>query len=636
MNNNSNYKKLGFKCGLEIHYQLDTKRKLFCNCPVGLRNDPHDAEIIRHMRPTLSELGEYDGTALMEFKTKKEIHYQLHYDSVCTYEMDDTPPFLLNKEALHIALEIALLLNCQIADEIHVSRKQYLDGSIPTGFQRTIAVGVNGWIPFRNRKIRIMQLCLEEDACREISDEGHIIILRTDRLSTPLVEVITCPDMVTPEEAVEVDREIGRILRSTGKVRRGIGTVRQDVNVSIKGGTRIEIKGVPKTGLIKNLVHNEAMRQNALLLLKQELNIRGINSDTIRTDTTICRDFFKNTKVKSIAEAIKNGGAVGAVKLCGFAGLMNYEVAAGRTFADELKGRVRVIACLDKVPILFHSDTVVEGFSHSEYPSEKEWQKVKKALSANHTDSIVIVWGNKQDVNTALSEISIRIKEATTGVPNETRQALKGGVTDFERILPGPDRMYPDTDSAPIPINDTLIEEIKKKLPHTPEYWRKKYKNLLHSTLIDQLFDKGYIELFDEVYRKTGSNMNLIATTLVSTITAVKRRNTGAEKIKGIQLIELFEAFEKGSIPREAIYDILTEMARSNKPLASLIMETVPAIHNEGIKKAVRQVMTEYASLPANNPEKKMKFLIGQVKRKLGKYTSGKKIFMVLQEYSKG
>jgi len=140
------YRDLGLKCGLEIHQQLLTDRKLFCRCRAVLHKDEPSAVILRHMRPTLSELGEYDGTALMEFKTKKNVIYQLYDDTVCTYEMDDTPPFKLNKQALDIALEISLLINCSIVDEIHISRKQYLDGSIPAGFQRTGIIGIEGWI----------------------------------------------------------------------------------------------------------------------------------------------------------------------------------------------------------------------------------------------------------------------------------------------------------------------------------------------------------------------------------------------------------------------------------------------------------------------------------------------------------
>jgi len=171
----NDYKRIGFKSGLEVHQQLLTREKLFCHCPSGIyqENDDYNAEIIRHMRPTLSELGEYDGTALMEFKTKKEIIYRLKNETACTYEVDDTPPFPINKEALEIAIEISLISKLNIVGEVHITRKQYLDGSIPTGFQRTAIIGVEGEIPLKNKKVRLIQLSLEEDSCREISDIRH-------------------------------------------------------------------------------------------------------------------------------------------------------------------------------------------------------------------------------------------------------------------------------------------------------------------------------------------------------------------------------------------------------------------------------------------------------------------------------
>ena len=76
----ADYDRIGFMSGLEVHQQLKTLKKLFCNCPSGIyqSSDNYNAEITRHMRPTLSELGEYDGTALMEFKTKKNIIYRIN------------------------------------------------------------------------------------------------------------------------------------------------------------------------------------------------------------------------------------------------------------------------------------------------------------------------------------------------------------------------------------------------------------------------------------------------------------------------------------------------------------------------------------------------------------------------------
>ena len=200
------------------------------------------------MRPTLSELGEYDGTALMEFKTKKEIVYLLNQQNVCTYEMDDTPPFLVNQEAIDVAIELCLTMNMDIIDEVHIARKQYLDGSIPTGFQRTAIIGVNGWLPFKGRPLTITHVSVEEDSCREVKDKGHQIIWRTDRLGMPLTETVTGPELRTPQEVRDAILLCGLVARSTGRVRTGIGASRQDVNVSVRGGDRCEIKGVPRAG----------------------------------------------------------------------------------------------------------------------------------------------------------------------------------------------------------------------------------------------------------------------------------------------------------------------------------------------------------------------------------------------------
>ena len=278
----SDYDELGFMCGLEVHQQLNTTSKLFCRCPSGANTTRVDAEVLRHMRPTLSELGEYDGTALMEFKTRKEIVYQLERGSVCTYEMDDTPPFQIDTAAVKASLLHSRMLNLNLVSELHVMRKQYLDGSIPTGFQRTAMIGLTGEIPFAeselagDRPLRIRQLSLEEDSCREISDEGHRIVFRTDRLGMPLTEAVTEPDLLTPLDVKRGAELLARVAQASGHARRGPGAARQDVNVSIAGGRRVEIKGVWSHKVLPSLVHTEAFRQLNLLRIRAELLRRGV------------------------------------------------------------------------------------------------------------------------------------------------------------------------------------------------------------------------------------------------------------------------------------------------------------------------------------------------------------------------
>jgi glutamyl-tRNA(Gln) amidotransferase subunit E len=483
------YGDLGFKCGLEIHQQLKTEKKLFCRCPAGIYHDPGDfsAEVIRHMRPTLSELGEYDGTALMEFKTRKNITYRINNRTACTYEIDDTPPFSLNKQALDIAIEMGLLLKTNIVGELHITRKQYLDGSIPTGFQRTAIVGIEGEIPLKNKTVRIIQLSVEEEACREVQDVGHERIYTTDRLGMPLMETVTYPDMLTPDEAAEAGNYIRFLARSTGKVRTGIGAAREDVNVSITGGTRVELKGVAHIKWIPGITHNEAFRQKALLEIKDILNDRA--ADPAKWKITHKKvptslmpqllDFIKQNQVhEKNLDTDKYQWT--AVNLPQFRGILSFFTQPGKSFSNELSDRLKVIACIEK-PNMVHSepwntganpvtgkeiDTTGEPDLNRDLNRNKmDFAPIKKLLKSGDNDAQLIVWGPEKDIPTALEVIEERCQLAFKGVLNETRKALPNGTTIFERVLPGPDRMYPDTDSAPIPIEEYRIQSIRKGLP---------------------------------------------------------------------------------------------------------------------------------------------------------------------------
>ena len=454
----ADYDHIGFMSGLEVHQQLKTKEKLFCHCPAGVfqKADDFDAELIRHMRPTLSELGEYDGTALMEFRTRKNIIYRIKNETACTYDVDDTPPFPLNREALLQAIEISLLSKLKIVGEVHITRKQYLDGSIPTGFQRTAIVGIEGEIQLKNKKVRLIQLSLEEDSCREVSDIGHVRIYRTDRLGMPLIETVTYPEFKNPDEVKEGADYIRFLNRSTGKVRGGIGSTRADVNVSCKGGTRVEIKGVAHTGWMPELTHNEAYRQWALLAIRDHLN-KSIK------DQANWKIFAREAKAKDFK--LENFGVpknstlkVYLVNLPQFQGILSHFTQPGKMFADDFSDRLKVIACIEK-PNMVHSEMF------EDLVGEKAWAKVQSLLGSKEGDAQLIFWGPEDDIKTALETIEERCKMAFNGVPNETRKSFDDGTTIFERVLPGADRMYPDTDSAPIPLEDSEIDGAMQRLP---------------------------------------------------------------------------------------------------------------------------------------------------------------------------
>lgn len=456
----NDYKRIGFKSGLEVHQQLKTKSKLFCRCPAGIYHDDNDfdAEVIRHMRPTLSEMGVYDGTALMEFRTRKEITYRINNETACTYEVDDTPPFPIDREALEIAISIALAAKMNIVGEVHITRKQYLDGSIPTGFQRSAIISVEGELQLSNKKVRLIQLSLEEDSCREVSDIGHKRIYKTDRLGMPLIETVTYPDCLTPDELAEAAEYIRFLNRSTGKVRTGMGAAREDVNVSCEGGSRVEIKGVAHIKWIPDLSHNEAFRQYALLNIREKLRkITGNPEEwSIRTrEITMKEELFHFAPVRA---ALDRGEKVIAVNLPGCREILSHFTQPGRIFADEISDRLKVIACIEK-PNMIHSEEIAGINFNSLFPEVAIW------LSAAAEDAQIILWGPADDITTALETVEERLRLAFEGVPNETRKAFEDGTTMFERVLPGRDRMYPDTDSQPIAVTTEMLERLGRNLP---------------------------------------------------------------------------------------------------------------------------------------------------------------------------
>ncbi|MFH1999764.1 MAG: Glu-tRNA(Gln) amidotransferase subunit GatE [Planctomycetota bacterium] len=546
------YEAIGLKSGLEIHQQLLTQRKLFCRCPAGRYSDEFHAEILRHMRPTLSELGEYDGTALMEFKTKKNIIYRIHSDTVCTYEMDDTPPFMMDDSALDIAIEAALLLNLNLVDELHIARKQYLDGSIPTGFQRTTILGVDGWIPYKGRKIGIHQLGLEEDACREVSDRGHERVYLTDRLGMPLIEPVTYPDMKTPQEVAEVGEILRKLLRATGKVRTGYGAGRQDVNVSVEGGTRIEIKGVPRIPKIPLLVYNEAMRQCSLLRIRELLRQRGITPETFKASVHDVTRAFSKTQYTPLKRAVERGEQIRCVKLDGFAGILSERTQTDTNFAKEFSDRVRVIACLTRLPNIAHTDIASEALTGT------DWKFVRQRVKTESTDTLILVWGSREDVTCACNEIIIRAREATQGVPSETRQALKDGTTGFERILPGADRMYPDTDLPPIQVALDRIARIRAGLPEPPWIRDARYEKYdLPEDIRAKLLASERASLFNSLVEEFKISPTLAGTVLFRLATALKRKQLDMSTLSDGQVLCLFKAFEQGVPAREGFLKVL-------------------------------------------------------------------------------
>ncbi|HZX44363.1 MAG TPA: Glu-tRNA(Gln) amidotransferase subunit GatE [Candidatus Nanoarchaeia archaeon] len=264
------YQKLGFKCGIEIHQQIEGK-KLFCDCPALNSTKEPDIFVERRLRAVAGETGEIDVAAKHEMQKAKKFIYISNSEDTCLVDYDDEPPHPIHRQALDVALAVAVALNAKVVDELQVMRKTVVDGSNTTGFQRTALVARNGFIDIPSGKVRISIICLEEEAAQKVKEDEKSVTYKLDRLGMPLIEIGTAADIKSPDQAKEVAAYLGMVLRSTGSVKRGIGTIRQDVNISIKGGARTEIKGFQDLRSIVKVIENEVVRQEELIKRGKEI-----------------------------------------------------------------------------------------------------------------------------------------------------------------------------------------------------------------------------------------------------------------------------------------------------------------------------------------------------------------------------
>lgn len=549
------YQKIGLTVGIEIHQELDTQHKLFCSCPPKLNKGEPDFIFQRKLRPSQSELGEIDPAALFEFLKGKNIIYQANHDTICLVEMDEEPPGPLDPEALDVALIFSLMCNAKPIDEVQVMRKTVVDGSNTGGFQRTSVVSLGGMIEAEGKKYNLEQVAIEEDAARKIDEKGNEIIYRLDRLGIPLIEITTAPEMHTPEEAKLVAARIGGLLRSTGMVKRGLGTIRQDVNVSIRNGSIIEIKGVQDLGLLDTVVEFEAQRQLTLLEIKQELHERGLNSSDLQSELVDVTKIFEETCSRILRRAIEKGGKVYGVKLTGFEGLTGKELCPGKRLGTEFSEHAKYGG---GVKGIFHTDEL-PGYDIT----EEEVERLREYTSAENNDSVVIVADEEEKCVMALEAVVDRARQAFDGVPEETRSANPNGTTRYTRPRPGAARMYPETDVKPVLISHDRIERLKFELPEKPELRLKRIQEEygLNEKLASQIVDSDYIDLFEDHAENFDST--LLAVTLTEDLTNLRRDGVPVENLRDEQIVNVFKLVAEGKTAKESIPEILTWLSEN-------------------------------------------------------------------------
>lgn len=616
------YKKIGLLCGLEIHQQLDSSTKLFCRCPNLLQGTRKpDFTLKRLMRPVLGEMGTYDEAMLTEYEKGMDVTYECYNDVICTYELDETPPFECNNEAKTIAIEIGLLLNSNIIEEMHVCRKNYLDGSVSCGFQRTMILAKDGYVELENgKKIGIDFLCLEEDAARKIKTENKTNYFRLDRLGIPLVEVTTKPDINDPDECREAAERLGLLLW-TSKVKKVLGSIRQDINVSVRAGTRVEIKGVQKLDWIPLLINHEISRQLKLVEIKDELEKRGLIKDTAIQKPKDLTKALSNTKSNFISKGIKSGKKLYGINFSGFKGIFGKELMEDYRFGTEVSSKVKSISGLKGI---IHSDEDLKNYKLS----NEDIDKINNQLNSDENDCFVLVLGTQNEVDKAIKVIVKRGKYSFEGVPPETRRALENGNTEFLRELHGGARLYPDTDSQAIINSEAEINNIKKKLPKYPWDVIKDYssKYEIEERLIKELIFTGNLDLFNDLLSIYPENPTLIITTLLETIIALRREGKRVENISEIDYKDIFTLLKNNEIGKEAIEEFLSSKSDNpNLSIKDIKKELkIEKISEKDLKKIITKVVDENIAILKEKEMRAMGPLMGEVMKEVRGKIDGK------------
>lgn len=245
-------------CGIETHIELATKTKIFCGCTTQFGGEPNT-----------------------------------HCCPVCTGQPGSLP--VLNRSVIEYAVRAGLAVHCDINNNSHMDRKNYVYPDLPKAYQISQfdePVCINGYVELDSgKKIRIERIHIEEDAGKLVHDGGYTYV-DYNRGGVPLIEIVSMADIETPQEAKEYAEKLQLIMRNVGvsDCKMQEGSMRCDVNISLHRagepwGTRTEIKNINSLSNIVRAMELEAERQEDILdageSVIQSTMRYDANSDTV-------------------------------------------------------------------------------------------------------------------------------------------------------------------------------------------------------------------------------------------------------------------------------------------------------------------------------------------------------------------
>jgi len=602
------YSKVGLLCGLELHQQLNTN-KLFCKCPSKLINDSRTPDFVikRKLRPVSSESGELDETAKIEKIKNKTFIYHGYNKCNCLVETDSQPPFPINKEALEISMIISLLTNSSFVSKGYTMRKQVINGSNVSGFQRTTMISTDGFLDFNFGRVRIDKILLEEDAARPIEKKDDEIIYSLDRLGVPLIEMVVWHDMHTPESVKEVASYVGQLFRSTGKTKRGLGSIRQDINISIKDGARVEIKGCQELDIIPEVIKREVVRQLNLLEVRKELRQRNISK--ISLDFKNISNIFKDSNSKIILKAISEGKDIFSFKLENFKGILGFEVQENRRIGTELASILKSSTSLKGV---FHSDELPNyGIT------DVDVENICSSLSLKENDAFLIVMCHEKELLLVKDLLEKRINYFSIGVPKETRMTTIDGNTEYQRPLSSASRMYPETDLEPIAFTSDLISSVSKKIPLSIDKRKEMYVSdfKISSQLAEKMKINNFAPIFEKIILNTSVNPTNLAVFLLEDLVKASRDSLiDLDDISDKLLFDLFSSeniFEV--VSKNKVMDVFIKYLENPYDLKKIISDNKKEdVDVSFLEKIIENIISENKDFVVKQKERSIGFIMGK------------------------
>lgn len=604
------------KAGLEIHQQLDTG-KLFSGKASTIEEGPPVAVSYRKLHLTASELGESDAAAAAEVSKRRTFEYQSYPVSCGLVELDEEPPADANPRALETAFQFAELCSAQLVDEIVPMRKIVVDGSNTSGFQRTMLYAFGGTLidPKTELEIPIPTMMLEEDSAKKseaLLEQDSIVPYNLSRLGIPLLEITTEPVFSDPEQLKSGALLIGQTLRLLDGVKRGLGTIRQDVNISVDGGARCEIKGAQDVRTMDELARREVQRQESLVAFAKRIktDALALKGKPAVVDVTAA---FEGSSAKVVASALKTGGAVLACAVPGWAGLTGLELSPANRVGTELSGYVKAHTTLKG---LFHSDELPKyGIT------EADVKAVRKLVGAKKGDAFLLIAADAAEAKRGLELAWTRAKAIGKGVPSEVRRANPDNSTTYLREMPGAARMYPETDLLSIRSADVAYAPARSRAELEAHY-----KSLGLSTEFTRIvIDSHERARFDAYAARYPDRAPLLFKALYLYPKEAKTRHD-ADVPFDARFDTLLEAMIEGRLLEDSF---VAALAALDKDDVDAILERFEPADESDLKDTIAKIVARERK---KNPDASTGALMGAVMRELGGRISGKDAARIIGE----